>query len=36
MLEWLGGRYDPEIFYPERVHFDNPKERWKMAFRDGL
>lgn len=36
MLEWLGRKYDPEDFSPEKVHFDNPKERWKTAFQDGL
>jgi hypothetical protein len=34
MLEWLGRNFDPEDFSPEKVHFDNPKERWKMAFQD--
>ena len=29
MMEWLGGRYDPEAFYPAQVKFDNPKERLK-------
>ena len=29
MMEWLGGRYDPETFYPAQVKFDNPKERLK-------
>jgi len=34
MLEWLGGRFDPETFDPKRVRFDNPKERFKQAFTD--
>jgi hypothetical protein len=24
--------YDPGKFEPEKVHFYNPKKRWKMAF----
>ena len=31
-IEWLGGEYDPEHFDPDEVHFDDPKERFKMAF----
>lgn len=34
MLEWLGGRFDPESFNPKRVRFDNPKERFELAFGD--
>ena len=35
---WLQGHaknyhpYDPQEFEPEKVHFHNPKKRWKMAF----
>ena len=32
MLEWLGGKYDPQEFAPGKVKFDNPKTRWKRAF----
>ena len=32
MLEWLGGRFDPETFNPKRVPFDYPKERFRRAF----
>lgn len=32
MLEWIGGSFDPEYFDPKKVHFDNPKKRWKHAF----
>ena len=32
MLEWLGGKYDPQKFVPGKVKFDNPKQRWKRAF----
>ena len=32
MLQWLGGRFDPEKFDPARVKFDDPGRRWKTAF----
>jgi hypothetical protein len=32
MMEWVGGKYDPEAFDPKNVRFDNPKKRWKIAF----
>ena len=32
MLEWLGGKYDPQKFAPGKVKFDNPTARWKRAF----
>ena len=32
MLEWLGGKYDPQEFAPGKVKFDNPTKRWKRAF----
>ena len=32
MLEWLGGKYDPQTFSPGKVKFDNPVKRWKAAF----
>ena len=35
MLEWLGGKYEPQEFAPGKVKFDNPTKRWKMAFSDG-
>ncbi len=31
-MQWLGGRYDPEAFDPNRVRFDNPKKRLEIAF----
>jgi len=33
MMEWLDGMFDPESFNPDSVEFDNPKERWELAFR---
>jgi hypothetical protein len=27
MLEWCGGAFDPEVFDPAAVHFDDPQER---------
>ena len=32
MLEWAGGSFDPHAFDPKSVTFDNPRDRWKMAF----
>lgn len=32
-LDWLGGRFDPEAFDAEDVRFDDPKERWRLAFK---
>ena len=32
VLEWLGGRFDPERFDPSQVKFDDPRKRWKLAF----
>lgn len=37
-IAWLKGHaknyhpYDPERFDPKKVHFDNPKQRWRIAF----
>jgi len=32
MLEWIGGKFDPESFDPKDVVFDDPKKREKYAF----
>jgi hypothetical protein len=32
MLEWLGGRFDPDRFDPKGVKFDDPARRYKLAF----
>jgi len=32
MLEWLGGKYDPQKFARGKIKFDNPAKRWKQAF----
>lgn len=34
LVEWSGGTYDPEMFEPARVAFDNPRQRWNKAFQD--
>ncbi len=34
MVSWLGGKYKPEKFNPEKVKFDNPKKRWRQAFTE--
>lgn len=33
MMTWLGGKYNPEEFDPDKIKFDNPKTRWRKAFR---
>lgn len=32
MMRWIGGAFDPEAFDPANVAFDDPKERWAIAF----
>jgi hypothetical protein len=32
MLEWLGGRFDPERFNAKAVKVDDPGKRWAVAF----
>ncbi|MBC8466192.1 plasmid pRiA4b ORF-3 family protein [bacterium] len=32
MLEWAGGKIDPERFNPKEVHFDNPTTRRKNSM----
>lgn len=32
LLEWAGGKFDPEKFDPQKIKFDNPGKRWKNAF----
>lgn len=34
MLQWVGGTFDPCRFEPAAIEFDNPRERWKIAFED--
>jgi hypothetical protein len=31
---WVGGHYDPDDFDPAAVVFDDPRERWKVAFAE--
>ncbi len=31
-LQWVGGKFDPDYFDPQSVKFDDPKERFKIAF----
>jgi hypothetical protein len=33
MLQWAGGTFDPHLFEPTAVVFDDPAERWKAAFQ---
>lgn len=32
-MEWLGDNFNPVNFDPKLVKFDDPKERWKIAFK---
>lgn len=32
ILQWSGGAYDPNVFEPDPVVFDDPRKRWKKAF----
>jgi hypothetical protein len=32
LLHWVGGKYDPNKFNPEKVKFGNPRKRWDKAF----
>ncbi len=32
MMEWVGGKFDPEHFDVKEVSFDDPDKRRKMAF----
>ena len=32
MLQWAGGSFDRHAFDPKSVVFDDPRERWKLAF----
>lgn len=32
MLEWVGGEHDPELFDVNEVEFDDPDERWRIAY----
>lgn len=34
MNQWLGEDFDPEMFDPQEVEFDDPKKRWKDAFQE--
>jgi hypothetical protein len=34
MIAWLGEKYDPDEFSPDKVKFDNPKKRWEHAFAE--
>lgn len=33
-LTWYGGEFDPDEFDPAQVQFDDPTERWRIAFID--
>ena len=33
MIEWAGGAYDADAFDPRAVVFDDPRKRFKKAFK---
>ncbi len=33
-LTWIGGGFDPEEFSPDQIIFDDPAERWRVAFEE--
>ena len=33
MMQWSGGNYDPDVFDPKRVIFEDPRKRWTTAFQ---
>jgi Plasmid pRiA4b ORF-3-like protein len=33
IVEWLGGNYEPDAFDAKKVRFDDPRKRWRVAFR---
>lgn len=35
LLAWAGGEFDPEMFDPASVTFDDPRRRWQNAFGRG-
>jgi len=34
LLEWAGGEFEPDRFHAEQVGFDDPRERWEIAFSE--
>jgi len=34
MLEWVGGSFDPDSFSADSIIFEDPRERWQIAFED--
>jgi hypothetical protein len=34
LLEWVGGKFDPDKFNPQTIKFNNPQKRWKTVFED--
>ena len=32
MVQWVGCRYDPDLFDHKRVRFDSPRKRFRIAF----
>jgi hypothetical protein len=34
LLQWVGGKFDPDEFAPGAVVFDDPRTRWRQAFQE--
>ena len=34
MITWLGKKYDPDEFMADKVKFENPRTRWRIAFTE--
>jgi hypothetical protein len=34
MLTWAGGSFDAHAFDPASIAFDDPQQRWRIAFQD--
>ena len=34
-VTWAGGTFDPSAFDPASLRFDDPRKRWRTAFREG-
>ncbi len=32
LSDWIGGSFDPEAFQADQIIFDDPQERWRLAF----
>jgi len=33
-LQWVGGKFNPNIFDAKKIKFDSPKKRWDQSFKN--